>query len=67
MMGRFGAPRWATPTSVPDQQFIYPLGGVRMPFLVHAVPKGQLDSMEWIQSHYIKSCLTKHIIIDFHK
>ncbi len=24
MMGKFGAPRWAEPTSVPDQRFIYP-------------------------------------------
>ncbi len=27
MTGRFGAPRWVEPTSVPDQQLIYPLGG----------------------------------------
>ncbi len=37
---RTGAPTWAKLISVPDQQFIYPLGGALRPFFAHAVLRG---------------------------
>ncbi len=40
MMGKCGTPRWAKPISVPDQRFIYPLGGARRSVLAHLEPRG---------------------------
>ncbi len=52
IMGKSGAPRWDKPTSIPDQRFIYPLGGARRSFLAHAVPKEpQGGSLKYLSAH----------------
>ncbi len=42
-MGRFGAPTWAKPNAVPNQQIIHPLGGTPGPLLADAVPGGAMN------------------------
>ncbi len=54
VMGKFDAPRWIKPTSVPDQQLIYPLGGALILLLANAVSRGRFTYVTAIVIHDFK-------------